>query len=264
MDVLQTVILGLVQGLTEFIPVSSSGHLVIGQYLLSGSSDHLYLEFINIGTLLALLVYFRSKIATIARQVIVQKDTRLLRNIILTSLPTGLTGFLLADFIANSSFFGSLWVVIVALVAVGAVMIILDRLPHASVVGHGGQLSWQRALLIGVAQMCALIPGVSRSGSTIIAGKLAGLTHAKAAEYSFLASLPIMLGVTIKLFLKSTDRAYFVQHMPMLLLGNLVAFIAGIIAIRFLLRYLSSHDLSLFGWYRIALATVIIAVLLLQ
>jgi undecaprenyl-diphosphatase len=264
MDIIQTVLLGLVQGLTEFIPVSSSGHLVIAQQLLSGSSDHLYIEFINGGTLLALLVYFRGKITQLVGQIVAHRDTRLLRNIILTSLPAGLVGFFLADFIARNRFFGNVWVVIVALAVVGVMMLVLDRLPRASKVMSGSELTWQRALMIGVAQACALVPGVSRSGSTIIAGRLAGLNHADAAVYSFMASIPIMVAVTLKLFISTADRAYFVEHMPMLLLGNLVAFIAGIAAIRFMLRYLASHDLSLFGWYRLALAAVTMGVLLLQ
>lgn len=258
------IVLGLIQGLTEFIPVSSSGHLVIAQEFMKGASSHQLLEFINLGTLLALVVYYRGRLMSILRNVIEQKKYSLLRNIILTSVPAGVAGFLLSDFIGQSSFFGSVVVVIVTLAVVGVIMIFADRLPSFGAVESGENLSWRRALGIGVAQMFALIPGVSRSGSTIIAGKIAGLSNKEAADYSFLASLPIMLAVTVKVFLKPADRAYFVEHMPLLLVGNIVAFVAGILAIRFLLSFLSKHDLKIFGWYRVGLAAVVLLVILLQ
>ena len=143
-------------------------------------------------------------------------------------------------------------------------MIVLEKLPRLSPVKDGEALSPWRALAVGAAQMLALIPGVSRSGSTIIAGRLMGLNSAQAAEYSFLASLPIMLGVTLKVFIKESDRAYFVEHLPMLLLSNAVAFVSGLIAVGFLMRYLSKHNLAVFGWYRVGLATVLAVVLLIQ
>ena len=264
MNVLESVVLGLIQGLTEFIPISSSGHLVIAQQLFSGASDHLFLEFINIGTLLALLVFYRKKIIKICQDVIVNRQYRLARNIVLTSLPAGIAGYLLADFIGESSFFGSLVVVTVTLAVVGVVMIVLERLPKLSEKKDGEQLSAGRALAVGLVQMVALIPGVSRSGSTIIMGRLMGLSPAAAAEYSFLASLPIMLGVTAKVFLGSHDRAYFVANMPMLVIGNFVAFISGLLAVGFLVRYLSRHSLAVFGWYRVGLAAILTVVLLVQ
>lgn len=264
MNIFETIVLGLIQGLTEFIPVSSSGHLVIMQEVFSGASDHLFLEFVNIGTLLALLVYFRKRIIAIVRDVFVNKNVRLARNIVITSVPAGVVGFVLADFIASSSFFGSVVTVTITLAIVGILMIILEKLPKFSTTKDGEALSPWRAFAVGIAQMLALIPGVSRSGSTIIAGRLMGLNSAQAAEYSFLASLPIMFGVTLKVFIKESDRAYFLDHLPMLLLSNTVAFISGLIAVGFLMRYLSKHSLAVFGWYRVGLAAILAVVLLVQ
>lgn len=262
MNILETIILGLIQGLTEFIPVSSSGHLVVAQNFLSGASDHLYLEFINIGTMLALFIYFRHKIIAIIQDVVVKRQFALARNIIITSVPAGIVGFFLSDFIASTAFFGSMLVVICTLFVVGAIMVVLERLPMASAVKDGEKLSPWRALAIGIAQMAALVPGVSRSGATIIAGRLSGLKAHDAAEYSFLASLPIMIGVTMKVLLG--DQAYLSQHFGMLLIGNVAALISGLLAVGFLMRYLSKHSLAIFGWYRIGLAGVIAAVLLVQ
>lgn len=264
MNVLESIILGLTQGLTEFIPISSSGHLVILQQFFSGASDHLFLEFINIGTLLALIVFYRKKIIAIIRDIVIEKQYVLARNILITSIPAGIVGYVLADFIGESSFFGSVVTVTVTLAVIGFVMIILERLPKLSQKDEGKDLPAGRALAVGFAQMLALIPGVSRSGSTIIMGRLMGLSPAAAAEYSFLASLPIMIGVTIKVFLSHEDRSYFVEYMPMLLIGNIAAFISGLIAVGFLMRYLSRHSLAVFGWYRVTLAAALAVVLLVQ
>lgn len=141
-------------------------------------------------------------------------------------------------------------------------MVGLERIPRASAVKDGEHLSPLRALLVGLAQVFALIPGVSRSGSTIIAGRLAGLKDDQAAEYSFLASLPIMFGVTLKTFLG--DKGYLVSHLSIVLVSNLFAFIFGMLAIGFLMKYLSHHDLKVFGWYRVVVAVVFLGFLLLQ
>jgi undecaprenyl-diphosphatase len=264
MNMFETIILGLIQGLTEFVPISSSGHLVIAQNLFSGASDHLFLEWINIGTLLALLVYFRHRIIDICRDVFIKRDYRLARNILITAIPAGAIGFMLSDFIDKTPFFGSLLTVTVTLAVVGVIMVVLERLPMKSKVDKLGTLSPWRALVVGVVQMFALIPGVSRSGSTIIAGRLMGLSPALAAEYSFLASLPIMFGVTLKLIASSSDRQYFADHLGMLVVSNGFAFVSGVIAVGFLMKYLSKHSLAVFGWYRIGLAAVLAIVILIQ
>ncbi|AHB42319.1 Undecaprenyl-diphosphatase [Candidatus Saccharibacteria bacterium RAAC3_TM7_1] len=262
MSLLEVIVLGLVQGLTEFIPISSSGHLVVAQTLFGSGSDHLFLEAINIGTFLALVVYFFPKIMTIVRLLIEKREGRLVRNILITSVPAGLVGYVAADFISGSAFFGSIIVVMGTLLVVGILMIILEKLPRLSEARDGEALSAGRAFLVGIAQMLALIPGVSRSGSTIIAGRLLGLNPKEAAEYSFLASLPIMAGVTLKVFL--TDGDYLAAHATDLVIGNIVAFLSGLMAVSFLMRYLAYHDLRLFGWYRVALAAIIGVTLLVQ
>ncbi len=258
----QSIILGLIQGLTEFIPISSSGHLVVAQTFMDGASDHLFLEFINIGTMLALFVFFRKRILNILKHIFVNKNFKLAGNILLTAVPAGIIGFVLSDFIGSSAFFGSAVVVVFTLAIVGVVMIVLEKLPKLSSVETGEKLPWWRALIIGGAQVLALIPGTSRSGSTIIAGRLMGLSAAEAAEYSFLASLPIMMGVTLKVLVG--DHEYLAAHAGTLFVSNLAAFISGMIAVGFLMRYLSKHSLAVFGWYRVALALVLAIILVVQ
>ncbi|RWZ78465.1 MAG: undecaprenyl-diphosphate phosphatase [Candidatus Microsaccharimonas sossegonensis] len=260
---LQSIILGLVQGLTEFIPVSSSGHLVLTQVLMAGASDHYFIAFLDLGTTLVLIIYFRKKIYEILHNIFIDRNIRLARNILLTAIPAGIVGYLLSDFINTSWFFGSVVVVAIGLIVVGTIMIILERLPKASHVKNGEALPAKRALVVGIVQVLALIPGVSRSGSTIIAGRLAGLSAKEAAEYSFLAALPIMLGVALKLFAGSTERAYLMTNLSTVVVSNIFAFIAGMIAVTFMLNYLKRHSLAVFGWYRVALGVIVLTTFLL-
>ena len=262
MEWLEAIILGLIQGLTEFIPISSSGHLVVAQTFLSGASERLFLEFVNIGTMLALFIFFRKKIVEIVKDIFQRKDYRLARNILLTSIPAGLVGFFFADFIGTTAFFASAVTVVFTLAIVGVIMIVVEKLPKASPVKDGEQLPARRAFVIGLAQMVALIPGVSRSGATILAGRFSGLKPAAAAEYSFLASLPIMVGVTIKILV--TDFDYVVENLAIVLLSNSFAFLSGLLAVGFLMRYLAKHSLAVFGWYRVGLAAVLAVILVVQ
>lgn len=264
MSILEAIILGTIQGLTEFIPISSSGHLVIGQYFFSGASEHLFLQWINIGTVLALIIFFWRRILRIISGVIIDRDYRLAINLLIAILPAGLIGFFFADIIENVAFFNSVWTVVVMLIVIGVLMVILEKLPKLSPVKEEAELPKARALTIGLAQAVALIPGTSRSGSTIIAGRFMGLNAAKAAEFSFLASIPIMLGVLLKVSIDAGDRAYFVDNAAAIIIGNFFALISGLLAVGFLMRYLQNHGLAVFGWYRIVLALIIAVILLVR
>ena len=263
-NILEAIILGLIQGLTEFIPISSSGHLVAAQYFLSGANQHLFLQWINIGTVLALIIYFRTRILKTLCDIIEGRDFRLAINILIAMIPAGIVGFLFASAIESLSFFNSVVTVVVMLAVVGVILIILEKLPKASPVTSIHDLPKGRALIIGLAQVLALIPGTSRSGSTIIAGRLLGLSRAAAAEFSFLVSIPIMFGVLLKLLIGSDDRQYFVDNLMPLLWGNVAAFVSGLIAVGFLMKFLESRSLAVFGWYRVGLSFVLIGVLLVQ
>ena len=259
--------LGLTQGITEFIPVSSSGHLEIMQTILGGRSDvfHFFLEFINFGTLLVLLIYYRKRIRQIIQDVFVKHDFKLLVNIVITCIPAVILGLLLNDLIDGSPFFSSLTTIAIMMALIGVVMIIIDKIPHMKKVKDETKLDKKRALYIGLAQAVALIPGTSRSGSTIIAGRLVGMNNKSAADYSFLVSIPIMCGVILKSLLSEESRIYIAQNAPMLLLSNIVAFIAGSLEIKWALNFLKRDDaLKYFGWYRVILATIIIIFQLLK
>lgn len=266
MDIFQAILLGLIQGLTEFIPVSSSGHLELAQNIFNIPADnfHLFLEFINLGTLLALLIYFRKRIFKIIKNVFQERNYKLAINIIITSIPAGIIGLLLADVIENNSFFNSLFTVASAMGIVGIIMVVIDKIPHMSKLDNENHLTPVRALIIGLSQTFALIPGTSRSGTTIIAGRIVGLDSESSAEYSFLASIPIMCGVCLKMFLSESSRIYFAENLDMLLLSNLIAFIVGLFALKYLLSFLKKpKSLQAFGWYRIIVACLVIGTLLI-
>lgn len=261
LEQIQAIILGAIQGITEFIPVSSSGHLMLAGKAMGDTANlHLLVQALDFGTVIALVIFFRKKIWRIIHQACVQHDYRLLRNIIITSLPVCTLGLLLHKLIEHMSCFTLPLAIAIALGLVGIVMIVIERLPHLSSVDNATQLSASRALLIGIAQCFALIPGVSRSGSTIIAGKLVGLDSRNAAEYSFIASLPVMFALMLKLFV--TDHAYLINNFAIITLGNVFAFICGMATIKVLLSYLSNHGLKLFGKYRVLLSVVIILAVL--
>lgn len=266
MDIFQAILLGFVQGITEFIPVSSSGHLELVQHIFNFQSEHfhLFLEFINLGTLLALLIYFRKRIIRIIRDVFQNRNYKLAINIVITSIPAGLAGLILSDLIENNDFFSSLFTVASAMGIVGLIMIIIDKLPHMSTLKNENHLTPIRALFIGLSQVFALIPGTSRSGTTIIAGRIVGLDSESSAEYSFLASIPIMCGVCLKMFLSEESRAYFGANVGMLMLSNAVAFIVGLFALRYVLQYLKKpKTLQTFGYYRVIVACLTLGTLLI-
>lgn len=268
MNILESTVLGLVQGITEFIPVSSSGHLEITQRILGAGGRaedfHFFLELINFGTLFALLFYYRQTIWEIMQRVFVKKDYKLALNILITSIPAGIIGLVLSKVIEKMPFFSSLTTIGFAMGFVGLIMIFVNKLPHLSKLKDENELTPGRALAIGLAQTFALIPGVSRSGSTIITGRVMGLDSKSAAKYSFLASLPIMIAVCGKSLLSSSSRAYITSNLGMLLLSNLVAFISGLIALQIVMKYFKKENsIPSFGVYRVILSLGIFAALLL-
>lgn len=261
MDWYQAFWLGLTQGLTEFFPISSSGHLEIVQQVLGGRSPdfHLFLEFINFGTLLALLVFYRKRIAKILVDIFKNRNFTLALNIIITSIPAVLIGMLLAHLIESNCFFSNMIVIASAMGIIGLAMIFVDRLPKMSKITDENHLTKPRALIIGLAQCVALIPGVSRSGSTMLAGRMVGMDAKSSADYSFLVSIPIMFGVMLKSLLSGASRTYIKENMMMLAFANSLAFIVGIVTLCLVIKYLrKKNSLKAFGVYRVVVALIII------
>lgn len=260
--------MGIVQGLTEFLPISSSGHLVIVPYLAGWDDPFLnslaFSVMLHIGTLVALLVYFRKEwlrlvpagFATIRdRSFEGDADRRLAWLLVVATVPALILGFLLNDIVEEQ--FREIGLVALMLVVGGAVMWLADRRGSKRLLPM--DLTYPKALGIGFAQALALVPGVSRSGISISAGLFAGLDRESAARFSFLMATPITAAAaayeSIKLF--RGDAGVTVEAGP-LIAGMLAALVSGFFAIAFLLRFLRTRSLNIFVAYRIVLAAIVL------
>jgi undecaprenyl-diphosphatase len=266
--VLQALVMGIVQGLTEFLPVSSSGHLVIVPYLFGWDDPFInslaFSVMLHMGTLIALLIYFRADwvrlvpagFATIRdRSFRDDPDRRLAWLLLAATVPAAIVGFLLNDLIETS--FRQIGLVAVTLVIGGVILWLADHLsPRTKGVGD---VTFPVAIGIGAAQALALVPGISRSGISISAGRVAGLDREAAARFSFLMATPVTLGAGIfeARKLLTGEAGVAVEPLP-LLVGLVAALIAGLLAIRFMLSYLRTRSLDIFVWYRFALAAVVL------
>jgi undecaprenyl-diphosphatase len=255
--------LGLVQGLTEFLPVSSSGHLVLGQKLLGLNEPALLFDVVvHVGTLLAVFACFYKDIWGMlrglwARDQEARQGRRLLFLVIVGSVPTALMGFLLKDLF--ESMFASLYAVGAALIVTGF-LLTLTRLTAGEGVGAGKrimQVGAGRAFLIGLAQGMAITPGVSRSGATISVGLMLGLERKLAARYSFILSIPAILGaLLLELFHLDSGVGVFTSS---LLMGGATAAVSGFLALKFLLRVVDRGKLHFFAPYCWALGLAALA-----
>jgi undecaprenyl-diphosphatase len=247
----QALILGIVQGLTEFLPVSSTAHLILFPWFFNwgGEVDTLTFDVaLHAGTLLALLLCFwRDWIDLLL------KKQKLFALIVLASIPAGAAGFLLND-IAEKSLRKPLLISIM-LIVVGLVMLIAEKAYKFRDMEKTGI---QDALIIGIAQALAIIPGVSRSGITISAGIFMGFQRDAAARFSFLLSTPLIAGATV-LHFKKAFMGHGSHDLQLFSAGLISSFITGFIAIKFLLRFLKKHPLDIFVYYRFILSAVIIA-----
>lgn len=257
MTILQAIILGLVQGLTEFIPVSSSGHLVLLHEALGISEGGLTFDVaLHFGTLMALIVYFHKDIVLLIQGLLGRNDYRRLAWwLAAATIPAVIGGVLLED--AAETAFRSPRLVAVTLISVAFLMLAAERFAkrYQNKIKLK-QVAGRQAIAIGIAQATALVPGVSRSGATITTGLFMGLDRVAATRFSFLLGIPIMVGAVAKVM---TDDGVFSQisdESGMFAVGIITAFLSGLFAIRFLLRYLAHHTLAIFAYYRIGLGVL--------
>lgn len=261
MTVLQALVLGLVQGLTEFLPVSSSGHLILVPVLLGWPDQGLAFDaMVHLGTALALLAYFGRELGRVAAGALDRQpsEIRLAMAVLLGSVPAGLAGLLAEK--AVEAHLRSARVVALSLIGWGLVLWWADRRARHARVGELREVGVGRALGVGCAQAIALVPGTSRSGITITAGLFAGLDRPTAARFAFLLGLPIT-AVAGVLKTATMLRAGAATEPVILLVGLLAAFAAGLAAVRFLVRYLQRQSLAAFVAYRIALGLLILALI---
>jgi undecaprenyl-diphosphatase len=261
MSIFDSIILGLIQGITEFAPVSSSGHLVIFNHLLGAGNVFTFDVLLNFGTLFALLIFYKKRIWSIIVRFFKPKGWVLVAKVIAATIPAVSFAVIMHDNIEMLN--GWIWVVVAMQVAVGIPMIVAGNAnKNADDREMEKSVGWRTALTVGLAQTLALIPGVSRSGITILTGLRMNLSAARAAEFSFLMAIPVLGGGAVKTLFSSDGIELINQNMDLFVIGNITAFIAGMFVIKFLIKWIARRGLKDFGWYRIFLAAVLTILLL--
>jgi undecaprenyl-diphosphatase len=271
MAILHAIILGIIEGLTEFLPISSTGHLIVAEKLI-GFKDtaELFTVVIQIGAIAAVIWYYRRDILSKITGLFTGKGpiVKFWINLVIATIPAGIVGLLFDNTMQKYSVPRT---VAISLIAGGIVLWLIETYHNAPPAHYkqGQQpqpsfdkISTKQALGVGVAQIASLVPGVSRSGSTIVGGLLAGLDRVTATAFSFYLSIPVMILATGYKLVKEHDR---ITHLPggsaALAVGVATAFITGLFAVSWLLRYISHHDFKGFAYYRIIFGAVILILL---
>lgn len=255
----QAIILGVVEGLTEFLPISSTGHQIIVADLIGfgGERAMAFNIIIQLAAILAVMWEFRSKIFDVVRGLPSQpRARRFTGNLLLAFLPALVLGVLFADMIHEYLF--NAITVAAALVVGGVIMLWAERRQHTVEVDHVDEMGWGHALKIGFVQCLAMIPGTSRSGSTIIGGLLFGLSRKAATEFSFFLAMPTMVGAAVYSGYKYR-HLFQPDDLPVFALGFVTSFIFAMIAVRALLKFIANHSYAAFAWYRIVFGLLILA-----
>lgn len=266
MESLQVIFLALIQGLTEFLPISSSGHLILPAQLFGWEDQGLSFDVaVNTGSLFAVIIYFRLEIVTLTqawtKSLITKKQTqesKLSWWIVLATIPAVIVGFLAKDFIETH--LRNTLVIAITTIFFGLLLWVADRMSKAQL--NEFQMGWKKALLIGIAQAMALIPGTSRSGATMTAALMLGLTREAAARFSFLMSIPVSCGAAI-LVIKDLAQSPLPIDYQALTLGLVVSFAAAYVCIHYFLKYISQIGMTPFVIYRLILGSILLGLLYL-
>ena len=262
------IILGIIQGIAEFLPISSSAHLIIFRDIFGigtniGSNIELTFDLaLHFGTLLAIIIFFFNDLFKILVEGLTKgvktKDGKLFWYLILATIPAGLVGVLFED-IFDSFFRKQLWLIAIALIVMGIIIYIVDKKSKISI--NIKEMKWYQALLVGCAQVFALIPGFSRSGTTITASRFLGLDREDSAKFSFYLSVPVVAGASLLSLIKDDTLNIILDNLMIFGTGILISFITGLLCISFLLKYIKKNDFKLFMIYRIILGILVLFIL---
>ncbi|MEN0107000.1 MAG: undecaprenyl-diphosphate phosphatase [Pseudomonas sp.] len=255
----QALILGIVEGLTEFLPISSTGHQIIVADLLDfgGERAMAFNIIIQLGAILAVVWEFRKKIFDVVLGLPKEREAqRFTANLLIAFFPAVILGVIFADLIHHYLF--NPITVAAALVIGGVIMLWAERRQHAVHAETVDEMTWKDALKVGFAQCLAMIPGTSRSGATIIGGLLFGLSRKTATEFSFFLAMPTMVGAAVYSGYKYRDL-FQQSDLPVFAIGFVTAFIFAMIAVRGLLKFIANHSYAMFAWYRIGFGLLILA-----
>ncbi|MDH4608933.1 undecaprenyl-diphosphate phosphatase [Pseudomonas sp. BN102] len=256
---MQAIILGVVEGLTEFLPISSTGHQIVVADLLgfSGERAIAFNIIIQLAAILAVVWEYRRKIFDVVVGLPTQRSAqRFTVNLLVAFFPAVILGVAFADLIHHYLF--NPITVASALVVGGVVMLWAEQRQHKIQAESVDEMTWKHALKVGCAQCLALVPGTSRSGATIIGGLLFGLSRKAATEFSFFLAMPTMVGAAVYSGYKYRDL-FQPSDLPVFAVGFVVSFIFAMIAVRSLLKFIGSHSYAAFAWYRIGFGLLILA-----
>lgn len=245
-------VLGLLEGLTEFLPVSSTGHLLLAGHFFGLKQPATFIVLIQLGAILAIVTIYFSKLFTLLMDALRGEKAALLfaLNVLLASVPAALAGVLAHDFI-QGVLYESAMTICIMLVVGGVILLIVDRLPLKPKYSDIYTYPWHLCLIIGLFQMLALVPGVSRSGATVVGSLLFGTDKRSAAEFTFFIALPIMTGAFAYDFYKSRDLIFSGGVGVDIAIGFAAAFVVGTLVVRHLLNFVSQHGFGFFAWWRI-------------
>ena len=279
MDIIKSIILGIIEGITEWLPISSTGHLIIAdEFIKLGMTDE-FMEMFNVviqlGAILAVVVIFWNKMWPFTADKtkgynyitkgngLIKKDVMdMWFKVIAAMLPAAIVGIPFDNYFEKH--FHNWQMVSAALIAYGVLFIVIEKINKSRKpkVNSIPELSYKTALLIGCFQALSLIPGTSRSGSTILGAMILGVSRVAGAEFSFFLAVPVMFGASLIKLLKF-GFTFTGMELAVLAVGTLTSFIVSVIAIKFLISYVRRHDFSLFGYYRIVLGVIVIAYFLI-
>lgn len=264
-EVLKAILFGVVEGITEWLPISSTGHMILlDEFVKLNVSKEfldLFLVVIQLGAILAVVVIYWNKLIPLSTKHglhISRRKCKMWVKIIVASIPAGVVGILWDD--VFTKYFYNYQTVAIMLILVGVVFIIIERSNKNKIakIDSIDDISYGQAFLIGVFQMIAAIfPGTSRSGSTIVGSLMLGISRTAAAEFTFFLAVPAMFGGSAIKILKYSG-GFNSAEVALLAIGMIVAFVLSIIAIKFLMSYIKKHDFKVFGWYRIVLGIAVI------
>ena len=273
-EIIKAIILGIIQGITEWLPISSTGHMILVDALMPMKvySDptvnkefvDMFLVVIQFGSILAVLLLYFNKLNPFSSKKSKEKKIETINlwiKVVVAAVPAAIVGLLFDDYI-DALLYNPLTVAI-TLILYGVLFIIIERRKPKPIINNLNAMTYKTALMIGLFQMLALIPGTSRSGSTILGAILLGTSRTVASEFSFFLAIPMMFGASLLKLIKLEMSLDFIGIL-ILLVGMFVAFIVSIVAIKGLMRYIKKNDFTLFGYYRIILGLIVIIFILLK
>lgn len=267
MDILKSVILGIVEGITEWLPISSTGHMIlVNDFMGIGETDffnsQIFLYVIQLGAILAIATLYFRKLNPFALSKTREekKNTwQMWFKVIVACVPAAVLGLLFNDYMDAIS---TPYVVATMLITYGIAFLFAEKTKKRESISSMDAMSYKTALFIGLFQVLSIIPGTSRSGATILGAMLLGCSRPLAAEFSFFLAIPVMFGVS---FLKivTNDRVLLDSEWILLIVAMVVAYVVSLISVKSLMNYVRKHDFKFFGWYRIVLGIAVIAYFLI-